>query len=103
MIHLNKAQHQVLLMPAYNLCTMGSDTASIGFHLDRLIDLATVLSGSYPTQQEVDSAFAKAKKIKSIWNSGRAPALLPRVARNETCSSFVFMQKDNPGIFKPRD
>ena len=25
------------------------------------------------------------------------------VARNETCSSLIFMQKDNPGIFKPRD
>jgi hypothetical protein len=25
------------------------------------------------------------------------------VARNEMCSSLIFMQKDNPVIFKPRD
>ena len=63
MIHLNKAQHQVLLVPAYNLCAMDSDMTSIGFHLDHLIDLATILTGGYPTQQEVDSALAKAKEI----------------------------------------
>ena len=52
-------------------------------------------------------SFSETECLPAITGSKFAPSGLTEqkwaVARNEMCSSLIFMQKDNPGIFKPRD